>query len=366
MKVTCDRGSLAESLNLAGGAVVNRTPKPVLLSIKLEADAEALTIAATDLEVALHLTVHQVQVHDPGTVLIPADKLQAIVRESVDPTITIETEDDTAHIRGEDSHFKIYGHSPEDFPPIGTFTEEPDFEINSGELASLIHKTLFATAKETSRYAINGVLIEREGKNLSLVATDGRRLALAKGTCSTSVEEATTAIIPTKALNLLVRLLDDPSESVKVKIEGNQIMFGAESATLTSNLVEGNFPPYRDVIPKDQDRKGTFTTEVLSSGVRRAALLTNEESKGVKFAFEGDKLVLSSRAPEMGEAEVSVPAESYHGESIEIGFNPHFIIDGLKAADEQQVTLEFKAPNKPGLLRGSDGFLYVIMPVSLG
>ena len=366
MKVICDRGALAEALNLTSGVVLTRTPKPVLLNVKLTAAGGVLTLAATDLEVALHMAVNQVEVSQDGASLLPADKLTAIVRESVDPTLTIQTDEQSAHIRGADSHYTIFSQSVDDFPPVEPFTGEPDFEINAGQLNDLITRTIFATARETSRYAINGVLLERDGKKLNMVATDGRRLALARGSCNSASKDVVNCIVPTKALSLLSRLLDDPNDAVKVKISGNQAHFATDRGTLTTNLVEGNFPPYKDVIPKEQDRRATFATDVLASAVRRAALLTNEESKGVKFSFTTEKLVLSSRAPEMGEAEVNVPAEAYSGEAIDIGFNPQFVTDALKVINADQVNIELKAPNKPGTLKVGNDFLYVVMPVSLG
>ena len=367
MKVICDRGVLVDALNLVSGVVVSRTPKPVLLCVKLTAAEGKLTLAATDLEAALHLSIEQVDVQEDGAAVLPASKLLAIVRESVDPTITIEADAEAATLRGADSHFKIFGHAVDEFPPVETFEGEADFQMNAGVLLELITKTSFATARETSRYAINGVLLEREGKKVTMVATDGRRLALAKGTAAEAKGEGTeTSIIPSKALGLLTRLVDEPEETVRVRIAEGQAHFATETATLTTNLVEGNFPPYRDVIPKEQDKKAIFATDALASGVRRAALLTNEESKGVRFAFSDGKLVLSSRAPEMGEAEVTVPTESFDGEEIEIGFNPFFVTDVLKVADSEKITLEFKAPNKPGTLKVGSDFLYVVMPVSLG
>ena len=367
MKAICDRAALADALNLVSGVVLSRTPKPVLLNVKVTVSKGVLTLAATDLEVALHLAVNQVEASEDGAALLPASQFSSIVRESSDPTLTLETDKEAAHIRGADSHFTIFAQPVDDFPPVEPFSGEPDYEINAAQLRSLIERTTFATARETSRYAINGVLAERDGKKLVMVATDGRRLAWARGACtSASKKDAASSIIPTKALLLLGRLLDDPNESVKVKLSGNQAHFGTERATLTSNLVEGNFPPYKDVIPKDQDRKATFDTALLASGVRRAALLTNEESKGVRFAFNSEKLVLSSRAPEMGESEVNVPAAGYSGDPIEIGFNPQFITDVLKVIDTDEVNLELKAPNKPGILRAGPDFQYVVMPVSLG
>jgi DNA polymerase III subunit beta len=366
MKVICDRGVLAEALNIASGVVLSRTPKPVLLNVKLTAADGVLTLAATDLEVAVHLALSQVEVQEEGAALLPADKLSGIVRESADPTLTIRTEDDTAHVTGSDSHYKIFAQSVDEFPPVEPFKGDADFEIGAGHLLDLVNRTVFATARETSRYAINGVLVEREGKKLNMVATDGRRLALARGACSSASKDNVECIVPTKALNLLGRLLNDPEETVRVKIADNQAHFATDRATLTTNLVEGNFPPYKDVIPKEQDRKAVFATDMLSSAVRRAALLTNEESKGVKFSFRTDKLQLSSRAPEMGEAEVTVPIESYSGDAIDIGFNPQFVTDALKVVDANQVSIELKAPNKPGTLRVGTDFLYVVMPVSLG
>lgn len=365
MKVICDRAGLVEALKLTSAVVVSRTPKPVLTCVKLTASDSALTLAATDLEVAIRLTTAKVEIAEPGEVLLPADKLTQIVDTAVEPTVSIETEEDAAHIRGADSHFKIYGFSPGDFPPVPEFEDEPDFETGAGQLSQLIHQTIYATARENSRYAINGVLIEREGKQLNVVATDGHRLALAKGTCKVARSDNRAAIIPTKALQLLLRLLHDPDGTVKVKIAENRALISTGDAVLTSNLVEGNFPPFRDVIPKDGDKKATVSTDVMASAVRRAALLTNEESKGVSLSLDSDGLTLTSRAPEMGEAQIKVDLAAYEGEPISVGFNPHYILDALKVAPSDQIILDMKAPNKPGILRSGSDFLYVIMPVSL-
>jgi len=365
MKVICDRGALVESLNLVGGVVVARTPKPVLTCVKLEANGDALTLSATDMEISVTLSTPRVEVGDAGVALVPADKLTQIVRESIDPTLTINTDNDVAVITGADSTFKVYGHAPGDFPAVPGFDGEPDFTLTAGELHRLVAMTLFATARENSRYAINGVLFERENNKLAVVATDGHRLAMARGACKGGGDGKVSAIVPSKALNLLLRLFDDADETVKVKLTENQILFGTDTAVLSSNLVEANFPPYKDVIPKDGDKKATLATDVLISAVRRAALLTNEESKGVRMAFSGDGLTLSSRAPEMGEAEISVDVSEYAGDAIEIGFNPAYVLDALKVVDESEVHLDLKAPNKPGVLRTGPNFLYVVMPVNL-
>lgn len=367
MKVISDRGALLDLLTLAGGVIAGRTPKPALTCVKLDAADNVLTVTATDLEVGLRVNTAKVEIEEPGEALIPADKLQNIVRESVDPTLKLSVDQNIAEIRGADSHFKVFGYAPSEFPAVPEMKGDPDFEIGAAELHRLIAQTIFATARENSRYAINGVLVERDGNKLVVVATDGRRLAMAKGTCKAGKGDDShhQAIVPTKALHMIIRLFNDDEQTVRVKIADNQIIFATDDATLTSNLVEGNFPPYKDVIPKDGDKKATLHTDSFASGVRRAALLTNEESKGVRLAFAADGLTLTSRAPEMGEAEVKVEMPKYDGEPLEIGFNPQFLLDVLKVINTNEFTFETKAGNKPGIIRTGPEFLYVIMPVNL-
>jgi len=367
MKLICDRGALVELLNLVGGVIVARTPKPALTCVHITAKDAILTMAATDLEVAVRATTNKVEIQEEGEALIPADKLSQIVRESNDPTLEIVVDQNAAEIRGADSRFKIFGHAPGDFPEVGEFKGDADFEIPAADLHRLIAQTIFATARENSRYAINGVLLERDGNKLTVVATDGRRLAMSKGSCKVGKDEAPkfSTIVPTKALTTILRLFDDQDQQVRVKVADNQILFASDEALLSSNLVEGNFPPYRDVIPKDADRKATLNTDTFASGVRRAGLLTNEESKGVRFAFTSEGLTLSSRAPEQGEAEIQVEVPKYDGEPIDIGFNPQYLVDALKVVHSPEITIELKAPNKPGVIRTGPEFLYVIMPVNL-
>ena len=366
MKVICNRGALLEALTVTGNVVAARTPKPVLQCVKLTASDDRLTVAATDLEVAIRYVDSQVQIEQAGETLVAAEKLRDIVRESVDDTLSIEVANDTANIRGQDSHFKIFTQKPSDFPPVPDFEGEAHLEIGGGLLKQLVGQTLFAAARESTRYAFNGVLFTVKAKKINLVSTDGRRLAMAKGDLISDKlpKEGAKAIVPAKALSLLDKLIDDPEESLAVQVRENQIIFHSPSATLTSNLVEGQFPPFEDVIPKDCDKKMTAATADLLSAVRRAALLTTEESKGVRMHFSKKGLVLTSRSPDAGEATVNFPCK-YEGAEIEIGFNPNFLTEALKVVDTDEISLEMTAPNRPGLLKGGPNFLYVIMPVNL-
>jgi DNA polymerase III subunit beta len=391
MKVICDRGALLDAVNLVSGAVAARSPRLQLSCIKLVAvkgkDGARLIVSGTDAEISLRITCAQVDVQQPGEALIPAPELKMIVQaEDGDPTLTLETEGEQVNIRGRDAHFKVFGYPPSDFPPVPDFEDivagtggapkaKAVFTSQASQLSGIVARTVFATARENSRYAINGVLLKRDGKKIEMVATDGRRMALCRGTASGGDKEgkAISAIVPTKALHMLQRLVSDPEETIHIAITDSQIVFGfgsAESpdrALLSSNLVEGTFPPYEDVIPKDQDKKVTFDRDLLASGVRRAALLTNEESRGVRMKFNAAEkgLELTSRAAEKGEAKINVDLQAYEGEDVEIGFNPAFITDVLKVLNDPQVVLELKAPNKPGVMKSGNDFLYVVMPVNL-
>src|SRR6476469_2279467 len=228
MKVICNRGALLDALIMTGNVVAARTPKPVLQCVKLTAADNTLTIAATDLEVAIRYIDNQVQIEQAGEALLPADKLRDIVRESVDDTLSIELAGEQAVIKGQDSKFTIYTQNPREFPPVPDFEGEADFEIAGGHLKQLIGQTLFAAAKESTRYAFNGVLVVAKGKKIILVSTDGRRLAQANGDLSNSgklPKEGVKAIVPTKALQLLDKLIDDPEEAVGFQVRENQVIF---------------------------------------------------------------------------------------------------------------------------------------------
>lgn len=394
MKVICDRAALLAAINLVSGAVAARTPRLQLTCVKLVAtkngSAGELTLSATDAEIALKLTLSQVDVKEPGEALIPADKIRQIVSaEEGESTLSIETAGETMHIKGGDAHFRVFGYPAADFPPIPDFAEVVAGSTSTpkakaviyhpaGSIGELVSRTLFATARENTRFAYSGVLLKRDGKRLEFVATDGRRLALARANIAGSEKDAkaVSCIVPTKALAMLQKLIGDADEQIAIAITDNQILFSMGTspkdanvgrAVLVSNLVEGAFPPYEDAIPRDQDKKVTFDRDVLSSAVRRAAVLTNEESRGVRLAFKGKEksLELSSRAPEMGEAEIKVDLAGYDGEDIEIGFNPAFITDALKVITDPQVIMELKASGKPALIKSGQDFLYVVMPVNL-
>ena len=366
MKVIAQTTALQEALALAGSIVAARTPKPVLTCVKLIAEGDTLTVLATDLEVGCRYQITAVQIEEPGEALVPVDRLKGIVQESSDEeSLTIETEKQAVHIRGAGSHFKIFGYDPAEYPTVADFEGDADFQVPSMSLSQMITKTIFATAKVHSHYAMSGVLWEATNKKLELVATDGHRLSKATGTLKKSLSKELTAIAPTKLMGLIQRVAGGGEELLDVKILENQMLIRTARAVLVSSLVQGNFPKYADVIPKESNRKAQINTAEFQHRIRQAALLTNEESRGVRLAFEAEKITMSSRAPETGEATVTCPI-TLDGEPIEIAFNPAFLTDALRVADSDVITVELSASNKPAVLKAGADFLYVLMPVDLG
>lgn len=395
MKVACDRAAVLAAVNLVAAVVPARTTIVAMSGLRLAATKTGgvgeLTISGTDAETSVVLSMGQVDVAQPGTAVVPAEKLRAILQsaDESDKTLSFELDGDSFHIKASHGKFKIVTFKEGEFPQIPDFAKAAAgarsvFNVPAGALRRLIDRTIFAIANETSRYAINGLLLKRDGKKLEMVATDGRRLALCRTTLKGAAGGEGTAfscIVPRKALGLFQRLSADPEANVRVAITDNRIFFALDDgpegakdagkkapiATLSSALVEGAFPPYEDVIPKDQDRKITAAREEMVRAVRQAAVLTNEESRGVKMAFSNKKKTarITSRAPEMGESEIDLDLTAFEGEDLEISFNPNYLADALKTMDEPEVIIELKAANKPGVLRGGADFLYVVMPVNL-
>lgn len=365
MKLRFNRQEMAEALSAICSVAAARTPKEILKCVRMEAQSDVLLLAATDLELSLRCAVTQVEVDKPGKVVVVADTLSRIVRECADDTLAFETDASQLHVRGASSHFRIMSQDVAEFPPVPTNETEPDYTIEQGALRRLIEWTVLSAARESTRYAINGVLWEINDGKLTLAATDGRRLSRGEAALTSGGKgDVPSAIVPLKTLNVFSRLDGDEDAPVSVKVTSNQILLSVGGALLGSALVEGHFPNYRDVIPSDCDLTATLNSSEFHSGLKQAALLTNEESKGVRLAFADDSLTISSRAPEQGDATVTISAKYKH-DPIEIGFNPVFLLDVLRAVHDDQITFSMKEPNRPGLLRSGKDFLYVVMPVNL-
>jgi len=364
MKVNFNRASLSEALKMLAFVVPGRSPKPILQCVKITAGKKDVRICATDLEVGAGCMVSGAAVEQEGEIVIPADRLAAIVRESTDETLLFEAEKETCKITGADSCFTLYGVETEQYPHIPEFEGEADVKIKLGELQRGVEQCLFATAKESKRYALNSVLWEMKGKKLSLAATDGRRLAQTKVNLAAAAKKKfeKRVMVSAKTMRLLEKIGGSDDEVVSVKLVDNQILFSCGNVVISSNLVEGNFPKYEDTIPTDYTQKLTLSTSATMSAVRRAALLADKESNRIKLAVGKGKIIFSGMTSDVGDARIEMNVE-YKGGPIEIGFDPKRLMDFLGAAGEAEFEAELGQSDQPGLFKGGQNFLYVLMPI---
>jgi DNA polymerase III subunit beta len=369
MRAVCNREALLSACQIASVALASRDIKPILKNLKAIVEPTRCTLMATDLELGIRIEVADVKVEDPGDAIIPAARLISILRESTDQELTVEATSEGCTIRGQFNEFEMSGEDPANFPDIPAFAEETYHEIAGGILREMVRRTQFAVAVGEARFsATTGLLLELDGSEARLVGTDGRRLALAKGSASAHGDHSTkdqTTVLPAKAMSLLERNLNAPDELVKIAIRPNEVLMMAGNAMIYSRLVEGRFPPYQQVIPQKNPIKIPLMVGPLLSAVRQAAIMTDDESKRVIFSFAKHKLTLQARGSQSGRSRVDLPL-NYDGKSVEIGFDPKYLIDMLKVLDpETPLTMELLETNKPAVLKNDAGsYVYVMMPLT--
>ena len=364
MKLKCERAALYEAVQFAGALASTKMAKPILQNVKLVADKKRLEVMATDLEVAVRIVMDNVEIQKPGSVAVSAGRLLGILRESPDEQMDIRVEDHKCYIEGADSRFEMPGDDPADFPAIPELSKTSQAELTRADFIEMVDKTIFAAATESTRYALNGVCFVFGANHIELVATDGRRLALIKGKAKGVSADMGSIIVPPKALNHVRRALTEEDEVVGLKVDDNKVIFQTARALVSSVLVEGHFPPYKEVIPKDSDKKVVLKREAFLNAIRRAALLTTEEARTVRLDFKKDLLVLTSEAPEAGRAEVKLGIE-YSAADLSIAFNPQFLTDALRVMSAETITMEMKDSSRPAVMREDSDYQYVVMPINI-
>jgi DNA polymerase III subunit beta len=370
MKAVCQREALLSACQLASVAVASRDVKPILKNLKAIVEPERCTLMATDLELGIRLEVRSVKVEEAGEAIIPAARLVSILRESSDADLTVEANMDSCVVRGQFNEFEMPSEDPANFPDIPTFAEEKYHEIPASVLREMIRRALFAVAVGEAKFsATTGVLVELDGDQAKLVATDGRRLALAQGTAKALGGHSTKGqmpVLPAKALGLLERNLQEPDEVVRMAVRPNEVLIKTDRSMIYSRLVEGRFPPYQQVIPQKHPIKVPLVVGPFQTAVRQAAIMTDEESKRVVFSFAKHKLTLQARGAESGRSHVEMPV-GYDGKPVEISFDPKYLTEMLRVLDaETPLTLELLDSNKPALFRNDSGsYLYVVVPLAV-
>lgn len=368
MKINCQREKLLAAFQTVSAVVPSRSPKPILQNVKIEADQERVVLMATDLEVGVRVEVGGIEVAEAGSAILPSSRFASILREVTDEKLELESEARGIEVRGERSQFKLPGEDPREFPEIAAFEEANYHEVPARLLRELIHRTVFATDPESTRYALGGVLLEMTENTIIAVGTDGRRLAKMQGPALSVGEHETgdgISIVPTKAMQLIERAISPDDAEIRIAARGNDILVRSERTMIYSRLVEGRFPKWRDVVPKRSEAiKLDLPIGPLNAAVRQAAILTNEESRGVDFAFGEGTITLSSLSPELGQSRIELPI-AYDGKPIVVTLDPRYFNDFLRVLDpDKTFTLEIQDAESAVVCTTDDGYAYVIMPLA--
>jgi DNA polymerase III subunit beta len=368
MKLTISKDQIINGLQAVQNIVSTRTTLPILSNVLLRAEGNRLELTATDLDVTISSLV-EAGVQRPGATTLPVKRFFGIVRELSSPSIELDVDEKQACvITAGPSYYKINGLAAEEFPPLPRFAEKKRVQIPQEKLRSMLRKTSFAISTDETRFVLNGIFFSLKDHKITMVATDGRRLALVDEEVDIPVESDGEFIVPTKAINELNRLLTTNGQ-VEVKFTENQAAFALQdekgsSVLIISKLIEGNYPNYRQVIPSETKERVALGREELLHALRRAEIMTSEKSNSVKLSFGKNNLAITANTPEVGEARETI-AINYKGRDIAIAFNPGYLMDPLKSLENDEVYLELIDELSPGVLKINGPFLYVLMPMRM-
>jgi len=368
MNLTISKEQLINGLQAVQNIVGTRTTLPILSNVLIRAEGDRVEFTATDLDVTVACAV-EASVKKAGATTVPVKKLFGIVRELNNPEIEIEVDDkNLCSVRSGASFYKIHGLSADEFPPLPKFKEEKKVILPQEKIKGMMRKTSFAISSDESRYVLNGIFISLKEHKMTMVATDGRRLALVDEEVDLSEKSQGEFIVPAKAVNELNRLLQEKGD-VELRYSDNQASFTLKdekgfSILIITKLIEGNYPNYRQVIPAEAKERVALGREEFLHALKRAEIMTSEKSNSVKLAFTKNNLAITANSPEVGEARESL-AINYKGKDMAIAFNPKYMIDPLNALPNEEVFLELIDELSPGVFKINGPFLYVVMPMRL-
>lgn len=369
MHTTIQRETLLRPLQLVAGMVDKRHTKPILANVLIRAATHGLTLTGTDLELEMvafipHDTADTVAV---GAITVGARKLLDICRSLPEGAqMELRAEGEKLLVRSGRSRFNLSTLPAEEFPTVEGFRAVYTFSLARKALRTLVERTQFAMAQQDIRHYLNGLLLELTPEGIKTVATDGHRLALYDQPLPMAVSETLQVILPRKGVGELLRLLDDSSLAVEVRLGTNHICFNTGDLSLTSKLIDGRFPDYQRVLPKQSSKEVLVEREVFKGALQRVAILCNEKYRSVRMLVAPEKLVLQANNPEQEEVEEEVEAH-YQGENVEIAFNVSYMQDAVGALTSSQVRLSLTDSASCCLVRSAenDHSKYIVMPMRL-
>lgn len=364
MKVTVSKNNITSLINKIQNIIPAKPSIPVLVNVLLEAVDGKLVISATNLALSITASI-DAHVSEEGKVALPSKKLFALIRELTAPELEIHSKDShTATLRSGTSSFKILGMPGENFPKIPEFSEGEEVLFSPSILKDLLSKTSFAVGKDETRPIFSTVLLQRQNNLTTFTGTDGKRLARAYTDAPAPATWNGSFILPHKAVEEMIHLLDDKEESIYLRFSDDRIFMQVGSVTLVSQLVLGNYPDVSRIIPEGTETPIALHREELISLLRQVSLFTTQERASVRFTFSEGSLQLSTASGEIGEGDVRMPV-NYVGERMDIAFNPTYFLDILRHSKDETISLSIKDPYDPGLITDSSKALFVIMPMRL-
>jgi DNA polymerase-3 subunit beta len=364
MKILCDRSQLQEAFSFVAGVAPQKTPKPIIQNVLLDATKDGLTLYATDFELSARVAVDSVKIEKPGKVLLPARETSALLKELSDPTLTLKSKEFRCTIESGGGSFILMGDDPEQFPSTNQVEGGEAISMKAGTFLDLVKKTVFAAAREESRYMINGVLFDCRDDCLRMVATDGRRLALNYHNFTDSPTPTIKCVVPIRALQMVSRALGESSpEDVEMIFSDNQVRFSHAGSSLTTQLLECNFPDYEVVIPKAAQSTCEINKNLMESNVRKVAILSSGDLRVVRMNFSSQSLEMSAENSGVGRADQIMDIDM-KGPGGSLSFNPDYVLEALKVCDTDVVQLGMSDDSTPAKLTLGESFTYILMPIS--
>lgn len=366
MKFTIDRESLLKPLQQVIGVVERRQTLPVLGNLLIVADDKGLQITATDLEVEVQARA-SVQIDEAGEITLPARKLVDICKALPENAkIKFSFKDQKAQIKSGKSRFTLATLPAADFPVVEEIKSDCQFAVSQDKLKESIERTQFSMAQQDVRYYLNGLMLEIGNGLLRTVATDGHRLALCDTEVDIAVSHSRQVIVPRKGIQELQRLLDTSDESVQVEVGANHIRLRTADVCFTSKLVDGRFPDYERVVPKNGDKQVVADRDLFRQALSRASILSNEKYRGIRLNLYNNNVKIQAHNPEQEEADEEFEVD-YQGGDLEIGFNVTYLLDVLSSVRSDNVEIILSDSNSSCLIRqpGTEQYRYVVMPMRL-
>ena len=354
LKASCARKALFEAVQTVGHAVSGRNPLPILSHIVIHSEGPGLRLMATDLELGISCRIPEASISEEGALTAPSKLVTEVLAnlpEKGEVSISVD-KSHTVHVNCERSNYKILGLPADEYPKLPEVADTVRFSIQQSKLKEMIRHTLFAVSTDEARAILTGVLMVFEENSLKFVATDTHRLAV-KTSDVIDGQGSQNAIVPSRVMNELMRLLTDQEGIVEVTLSGNQIQFalpGETGVRIISKLIEGQFPNYARVIPSAFQKKLTIPVQLLQRAVRRASIVARENAQRVVLRTEDGKLILTAESQMVGNAHEEIEIIQ-NGEDVEIAFNAKYLLDVLNNLDSEEVNLELTEPLKPGVLR---------------